>query len=343
MIELFQINVRLLCQFVVFFIVVLFFRLDSVHSESVKRTPLFQTKFAEDFPTIEQLTFRSVSQGDIQGENLLGQAVVIICFEPGCAGCINKLATLEKIRKTFESDGVTFIALSSSGEGITNIAKQNGYAWVWALNATSLRPKLDAHRAFEIFLFDRTGKIVYRFPAEDRNLMLHLEIGLYQVLAKAVDLSNVPQAFIGSQSCGMCHPNELEQWLSTPHAKSYQTLVASGGADRKECNSCHVTGERGRVKHPWAKTPPELQAMGCEECHGPGGPHRSKPFPEASLYSSKEESCMRCHNPGSAGCSTSWKEPKWNYATALKAITHGSTAPSSVLKAGNILFQANPE
>lgn len=325
----------------VLFIVVLFLTLDAANSANEKGTFPFQTKFAEAFPTIEQLTFKSVSQGEIKGEALLGQAVVIVCFEPGCAGCVNKLATLEKIRKTFESDGVTFIALSSSGEGIMSIANQNGYAWVWALNSTSLRPKLDAHRAFEIFLFDRTGKIVYRFPTDDRNLMLHLEIGLYQVLAKAVDLSNVAQGFIGSQSCGMCHPNELAQWSTTPHAKAYQTLVTSGGADRKECNSCHVTGEQGRVKHPWAKTPPDFQAIGCEECHGPGGPHRSKPFPEANLYSSKEESCKRCHNPGLAGCSTSWKEPKWDYATTLKAIAHGTTAPASDIKTSNILFQAN--
>jgi hypothetical protein len=322
-------NGRLLWQSTVFVAVVLVFTLETVFSAGGKSSFPFQTEFPDTFPTIDQLKFDSLSQGEVKGEDFLGQAVLIVFFEPGCSKCTSKLPTFEKIRKTFESEGVTFIGMSSSGGGISSIAKSYGYEWVWAKNSTGLRPKLGAHKSFESFLFDRTGKIAYRFPIDERDWKLHLEIGLGSVLERALDLSDVSQAFVGSQVCGMCHPKELAQWENSPHANAYQTLVASSNINRVECHSCHVTGEQGRGSRPWQKTPKELQEIGCEECHGPGGPHRTKPFPQASLYSSKEESCKRCHDPALAGCSESWKEPKWDYATALKAVAHGAATPST--------------
>lgn len=308
---------------------VLVVALGMVHSEGEKSPLSFQTKFRDDFPTIDQLRFDTVDNTTVKGEELVGQAVLLVFFEPGCSKCTSKLPTFDKIRKTFESEGVTFIGMSSSGSGISGIAKTNKYDWIWAKNSTGMRPKLDAHKPFESFLFDRTGKIAYRFPINDKDWKIHLEIGLGAVLNRALDLSDIPQAFVGSQVCGMCHPKELAQWETTPHANAYQTLVASGNTNRAECHSCHVSGEQGRGTRPWQRTPKELQEIGCEECHGPGGPHRTKPFEQASLYSTKEESCKRCHDETLAGCSKSWDEPKWDYAASLKAVAHGTAAATT--------------
>ncbi len=339
MIKLFKINGGLWWRLSILIVVVQFFTLDSVHSEGEKSTAPFQTKFAETFPTLDQLSFSSISRGEIKGQDLLGQAVVIVFFEPGCPGCVAKLPTLEEIRGKFAPDEITLIAMASYGQGFAGIAQQYGYDWIWANTTNKIRPKLDAHRAFEVFLFDRTGKIAYRFPTEDRDMKLHIEIALYAILGKSLDMSDIPQAFAGSQSCGMCHPKELAHWESTPHARAYQALVASNSAKRGECRSCHVTGEQGPAKHPWQIIPNRLQEVGCEECHGPGGPHRKKPYAQASLYSSREESCKRCHEPSLAGCSTSWGEPKWDYATSLGAVGHGTAAPVSNIQTGSILYQ----
>lgn len=327
-------------RFVVLLSVILVAAVEAVFCAAPKSSFPFQTQFPENYPTIEQLRFDSVSQGDVKGEDLLGQAVLIVFFDPGCSKCTSKLPTFEKIRKTFESEGVTFIGMSSSGGGITNIAKNYGYEWIWAKNSPGMRPKLQAHKSFESFLFDRTGKIAYRFPIDEKDWKLHLEIGLGSVLERALDLSDISQGFVGSQICGMCHPKEYAEWANTPHANAYQTLVSSNNTNRMECHSCHVTGEQGRGTRPWQRTPKELQEIGCEECHGPGGPHRTKPFPQASLYSSKEESCKRCHDPGLAGCSSSWDEPKWDYATALKAAVHATAPQASESKTSNAGIEA---
>ncbi len=340
---MFKINNRLLWPFVVFLGGIIIFALESVHS-AVDRSPFpFQTKFPDNYPTIEQLKFDTISQGEVKGEDLLGQAVLIVFFDAGCANCTAKLPTFEKIRKTFESEGVTFIGMSSTGGGISSVARNYGFEWIWAKNSPGIRPKIQAHKSFESFLFDRTGKIAYRFPIEGKDWKLHLEIGLGAVLERALDLSDLPQAFVGSQICGMCHPKELAHWESTAHANGYLTLITSNNTNRIECHSCHVTGEQGRGARPWQRTPKELQEVGCEECHGPGGPHRTKPFPQASLYSSKEESCKRCHDPGLAGCSASWDEPKWDYATALKAISHGTPIRTSEVKTSNAKKETNTE
>ncbi len=319
---MYKMSSRSLWQLVIIAGIVSVFALESVHSAVQKNSQPFQTKFADTFPTVEQLRFDTVSGGSVKGEELLGQAVLIVFFEPGCPKCTAKLPTFEKIRKTFEAEGVTFIGMSSSGGGIAGIAKNHGYDWVWATNSAGMRPKLEAHKAFEAFLFDRTGKIAYRFPIDERNWKLHLEIGLGAVLGRALDLSDMNPAFVGSGVCGMCHPKEMAQWESSPHSGSYQALMSARKNNTKECNSCHVTGEQGLKTRSMQSTSKDLQEVGCEECHGPGGPHRTKPYAQASLYSTKEESCKRCHDAALAGCAASWKEPKWDFTTALKAVSH---------------------
>lgn len=339
MIELSRINGRFAWQLVVLAIVVFCFALESVHCADEKSTIPFQKKFADNFPTIDQLSFSSLAMGEIKGQDLLGQAVLIVFFEPGCPGCIAKLPIVEEIRKQFASDGLTIVAMPSYGVGFENIVKQSGYDWIWAKTTNKIRPRLDAHRAFEIFLFDRTGKITYRFPTEDKDMKLHIQVALCAIFEKTMDFSQVPQDFVGAQSCGMCHPNELAQWENTPHSHAYQALVSSNNTKSEECHACHVTGERGPAKHPWQLVPMRLQEVGCEECHGPGGPHRSKPFADASLYSSREESCKRCHEPSLAGCSTTWEEPKWDYATSMQAVAHRVATPVSNVKTSGIPVQ----
>jgi thiol-disulfide isomerase/thioredoxin len=297
---------------------------ETLQAAGKKNSLPFQTKFPDDFPTVEQLRFVDISNKDNKGEEYLGQAILVIFFDPGCAKCIAKLPTIEKIRKTFESEGVVFVGMSSSGSGIRNIASNYPYPWVWATNSPGLKHLLHSGKTFELFLYDRTGKIAYRFGTESKNWKLHLELGLGSVLERALDLSDLPSDFVGSQVCGVCHPKEYDLWKETAHAGSYEVVVKPGMPMRTDCVKCHVTGGHEKSTKPFQQTSKELQEVGCEECHAPGGPHRTKPHLNAQLYSSKEESCVRCHNAELAGCSKDWKEPKWDYAAALKIIAHAT-------------------
>src|SRR5262249_14310368 len=48
--------------------------------------------------------------------------------------------------------------------------------------------------------------------------------------------------FVGAQVCQRCHAPEYEQWLTTDHAKAWQTLVDAKREATPECVTCHVVG-----------------------------------------------------------------------------------------------------
>jgi hypothetical protein len=64
--------------------------------------------------------------------------------------------------------------------------------------------------------------------------------------------------YVGSQTCGGCHPAELAAWQATAHAKA-----ALAGAAPKRCYACHGTGDAPAGAAYWAE-------VGCEACHGAG-------------------------------------------------------------------------
>ncbi len=81
-----------------------------------------------------------------------------------------------------------------------------------------------------------------------------------------------PGRYWGDYACSTCHGDESESMGLTHHAASYRTIYLGERADDKDCVRCHVTGldqggfelgDHGSV----------LAKVGCEACHGPGGPH----------------------------------------------------------------------
>jgi hypothetical protein len=72
-------------------------------------------------------------------------------------------------------------------------------------------------------------------------------------------------------------------------------------------------GEPGGFKS--SRETPELEDVGCETCHGRGGPHLSPGFVSAGNY---QPACARCHDPKhSLG---------FEYATFLPRISHAANA-----------------
>ena len=276
----------------------------------------FRNKFSEGFPSVEDLSFETAEGDRVSGEEFLGQGVVLVFFTSSCSKCTSKLPLLEEVRQTFEAEGLTVVGLPIEGGGraLPGLKRRFPFDWVWAGNAGELRTRLGSSRIFDLFVFDREGKIAYQFLETDSRWRFHLEIGLGAILERSLDLGTVTNSFVGSMVCGMCHPVEWRQWVETGHAESSDTLRAAGRHQSIECIACHVTGERGRAARPWRLTPKEFQEVGCEECHGPGGPHRTQPFPEADLYGTSEASCVRCHDEKNS--------PDWNYAEYLKKVVH---------------------
>lgn len=300
-------------------VVVLLAGLQAFSASQRRYTLPFQDTFPPDYPTIDQLKFAELGGGNFNGDQLLGQAVMVIFFDPGCSKCTSKLPAIEKLRSMFDADGVVALGLSSSGGGLRNVSTRIGNKWRWITNSPGIKAKLQGKKSMEIFLFDPTGQIAYRFGTDGGSWEVQVQLGLAAVTNRALDLSGLPgdlshEGFVGSLVCGMCHKEELAQWETTPHAHAYQTLVDSGDTDKVDCHSCHVTGEKGLEQRPWQMTPRELQEIGCESCHGPGGPHRREPHPWAATFSTAESSCVLCHDQENS--------PDFNYEEYLKKVVH---------------------
>jgi thiol-disulfide isomerase/thioredoxin len=92
----------------------------------------------------------------------------------------------------------------------------------------------------------------------------------------------------GDTFCGACHRVPALSWSLTHHSIAWRTLVLAGQDQNPECTGCHVTGN-GKPSG-WAPDPHnKMVNVGCEACHGPGGPHDG-------VRSEPRDTCEGCHD-----------------------------------------------
>lgn len=92
----------------------------------------------------------------------------------------------------------------------------------------------------------------------------------------------------GNTACAACHTIEHASWALTHHSVAWRTLVKREAHTRDDCISCHVTG----YQQPggWsAQAHLAMVDVGCESCHGPGGPHSGATVDPTST-------CTGCHD-----------------------------------------------
>jgi hypothetical protein len=96
----------------------------------------------------------------------------------------------------------------------------------------------------------------------------------------------------GSQACGNCHLEEFGSWGLTHHSVAYWTLYEREKAEDETCVGCHVVGWGKPTGFVAGDHGSPLTDVGCEACHGPGGPHDGvDQKPGAS-----REVCVGCHD-----------------------------------------------
>ncbi|PIQ91202.1 MAG: cytochrome C554 [Candidatus Omnitrophica bacterium CG11_big_fil_rev_8_21_14_0_20_41_12] len=126
--------------------------------------------------------------------------------------------------------------------------------------------------------------------------------------------------YIGVKKCALCHKSESKgnqygQWLSTKHAKAYETLATPQAQETAEkagvsgdpqeaaaCLKCHQTGfgaDSSLLGSGFIKE----DGVQCESCHGAGGDYaplnvmkdKDKSI-AAGLIMPTEDVCVKCHN-----------------------------------------------
>ena len=168
----------------------------------------------------------------------------------------------------------------------------------------------------EIFLIDAEGRIHSRvrgWNAQREEPLMRMRLA--KIAGTEPPLLLRKQGYSGNEACGVCHELEYETWTFTVHASAFDNLVKHGVESIPECVPCHVVGNGEPGGFQSALETPDLEGVGCETCHGRGGPHLSKEFEKMQDYSSV---CLGCHDAQhSLG---------FDYAAFLTRISHADNA-----------------
>lgn len=120
--------------------------------------------------------------------------------------------------------------------------------------------------------------------------------------------------YVGSGACRDCHAQAHEIWEGSRHARAMESLVRVGFDRDPECVSCHVVGygDEGGFTRPGER--PELDRVGCESCHGPGGEHVDRGGTRETITRGSPATCARCHQKD--------HDPHFEHADKWPAISH---------------------
>jgi len=182
------------------------------------------------------------------------------------------------------------------------------------------------HAGVPVILFvDSSGKIDYRIEGwqEERDPAI-ARMMIAKIAGEKIPMLLDPKGYTGSDVCGTCHTVEQWTWEYTKHASAYDTLVTHAAARDPECVGCHVVGFEEPGGFTIGDHQSFLEDVGCEDCHGRGGPHLSPDFAKQGY----EQVCVGCHN----------KEHSlgFDYQTFLPRISHTAIASMTSAERGQL-------
>jgi peroxiredoxin len=249
---------------------------------------------------------------------LLGQPVVLLFFLHTCPHCHEFLHFMkEQLPLLPEDKRPIFVGVELTGKtySVRSRLKQEGLDFFPVLFDDD-RSIANAYGSFggvpDTVLIDAEGRISARMqgwtPETDGPL---LRMRLARLVGAPVPMLLRQNGYSGSEVCSVCHESERDTWQLTTHAGAFDTLVKHGADSNAECVGCHVVGFGRDGGFEIASRAAELEDVGCESCHGRGGPHISTELVKRTDY---ESDCVRCHDAKhSLG---------FDYATFLPRISH---------------------
>jgi peroxiredoxin len=259
------------------------------------------------YPKAPELGVISMSTGEpLETEDLEGRAAIVIFFLHTCPHCHHALASIKTTLESIPSEQrprLVAISLQNAPAAIRQSMKEQGLEY--------FDPYLDpGQKATErwgvtggvpvVIVLDKQGRIRHRSAGWND----HRDPGIVKLkAAKAADarvpMLLDPNGYSGNDVCGVCHEQEYATWQYTAHATAFDTLVAHTANRRTDCIGCHVVGFEEPGGYDFQRQPAHLENVGCESCHGRGGPHLTPNFvPKAEGGKPDYEPvCATCHNP----------------------------------------------
>lgn len=251
--------------------------------------------------------------------SLRGRPAILIFFLHTCPHCHEALGFLKQALADLpaaERPALVGVSVANRTWSVQQSLKEQGLDFFPVLldPDASIRTAYGALQAVPVvFLIDAEGQIVSRTEGwtGERDPAL-LRMRLAKLSGQPVPLLLHKTGYSGNEVCSVCHEAEAATWELTNHASAFDTLVRHGADGRGECVSCHVVGY-GSGGYQVARPDPGLENVGCETCHGRGGPHLT---PDRVRNGSYEAQCQTCHNPEhSLG---------FEYAAFLPRVSHAA-------------------
>ena len=106
--------------------------------------------------------------------------------------------------------------------------------------------------------------------------------------------------FVGRAVCATCHGHIDTEYSEQNHGLDFRVVHGDqiegfGGG----CAPCHTTGYDEPSGFVLGGSTPDLEGIGCEECHGPGSQHAADPSElNIQVVPTAENSCWDCHAAG---------------------------------------------
>ena len=265
--------------------------------------------------------------GSFKLSSLRGKPVILMFFLHTCPHCHEELTFLrDELPKIDAAKRPKLIGVSSDGREseVREELKRSDidiFDVIVSDPDVSIRNKYGALQGVPVtLLIDAHGRITARIGPgwrSDRDPPL-TRMRIAQLAGVTPPMLLSQSGYSGNDFCAVCHESEAATWELTQHATAMTTLAKFGADGRSECVTCHVVGYGKTGGFSIARPQPALENVGCETCHGRGGPHLSPNHVVAENY---EPACATCHTPEhSLG---------FKYASFLPRVSHASLAKLS--------------
>ena len=241
---------------------------------------------------------------------------VVFYFSPTCPHCQHVAREVEALHKRLSAGGTAFVGVASGSSSESDLASfKQTYG-------TTFNVVRDTEREINAALGLRSTpsalfvEPVKRGTVRVRDLWYPYRPG-YDSLIEGRVAGNpfaavmpasgpVGERYMGHAACGTCHAQEYDSWRLSHHSIAWNTLERQKESTNPECTGCHVTG--AGAPGGWdGDAHSKLVDVGCEACHGPGGPHDG-------VVTEPQSTCASCHD---AKHSISF-----SYAKGLPLIDH---------------------
>ena len=224
------------------------------------------------------------------------QPTVLFYFAPNCPHCRHVAREIQALSERI-SGKATLLGIASGSASADQLAEFRSTFGVTFEILVDTDREIQAAMGVQstpvaMLVAPPEGKTKTRSKVEVRDMWFPYVPGWDALIEGRIegDIWGVfaPDRYLGNNLCGSCHLEEHASWQLTHHSVAWRTLVRGENTADPKCTGCHVTG----ASQPggWDGDPDSaLVDVGCEACHGPGGPHDG-------VRTEARDACKGCHD-----------------------------------------------